>query len=170
MWFTNMKAALATCKDDIFPPGAANNWWIRARSSYAGMRAVLSEPTPRVEQNPALFVTLLRCGRMLKSGPGLRHNHSAPSCEHASFGRNHGGQAPATEDPQARPLRCIHSQLHRTWVQYRTNLYIRKIRTYSIVLNVVVISIQLTCSNLPHTTYNSLFLLFSIYIYLNVFY
>jgi hypothetical protein len=66
-----MKAALATCKDDIFPPGAAN-WWIRARSSFAGMRAVLSEPTPRVEQNPALFVTLLRCGRMIKSGPGLR--------------------------------------------------------------------------------------------------
>jgi hypothetical protein len=66
-----MKAALATCKDDIFPPGAANNWWIRARSSFAGMRAVLSEPTPRVKQNPALFVTLLRCGRMLKFGPGL---------------------------------------------------------------------------------------------------
>jgi hypothetical protein len=39
----------------IFPPGAANNWWITARSPFAGMRAVLSEPTPRVEQNSALL-------------------------------------------------------------------------------------------------------------------
>jgi hypothetical protein len=50
-----------------FPTTAANNWWIRARSPFAGMRAVLSEPTPRVEQNPAL----LRCGRLLKCGHGL---------------------------------------------------------------------------------------------------
>jgi hypothetical protein len=42
-------------KDDIFPPGAANNWWITARSLFVGMRAVLSETTPRVEQNPALL-------------------------------------------------------------------------------------------------------------------
>jgi hypothetical protein len=36
---------------------AANNRWITARSPFAAMRAVLSEPTPRVEQNPALYVT-----------------------------------------------------------------------------------------------------------------
>ena len=39
----------------IFPPGAVNNWWITARNPFAGMRAVLSEPTPRVEHNPALL-------------------------------------------------------------------------------------------------------------------
>jgi hypothetical protein len=43
------------------PTTAANNWWITARSPFAGMRAVLSEPTPRAEQNPAL----LRYGRLL---------------------------------------------------------------------------------------------------------
>ena len=42
-------------KDDIFPPGAANNWWITARSPFAGMRPELSDPTPQVEQNPALL-------------------------------------------------------------------------------------------------------------------
>ena len=47
----------------IFPPRPANNWWITARSPFAEMRAVLSERTPRVEQNPAL----LRCGRLLNS-------------------------------------------------------------------------------------------------------
>ena len=52
------------------PTTAANNWWITARSLFAGMRAVLSEPTPRVEQNSAL----LRYSRLLKSGRGLRHN------------------------------------------------------------------------------------------------
>jgi hypothetical protein len=72
---------------DIFPPGAANNWWITARSPFYGMRAVLSEPTPRVEQNPAL----LRYGRMLKSGRGgtcntalvettQQHNRHAAVC------------------------------------------------------------------------------------------
>jgi hypothetical protein len=55
MWFTNMDDALSTRKDDMFPPGAANNWWITARSPFARMRAVFSEPKPRVKQNPALL-------------------------------------------------------------------------------------------------------------------
>jgi hypothetical protein len=55
---------------ELFPATTANNWWITARSLFAGRRAVLSEPTPRVEQNPAL----LRYSRLLKSGRGLRHN------------------------------------------------------------------------------------------------
>jgi hypothetical protein len=40
---------------NIFPPGAANNWWITACSLLAGMRTVLSKSTPQVEQNPALL-------------------------------------------------------------------------------------------------------------------
>jgi hypothetical protein len=59
----------------IFPPGAANNWWIIARSSFAGMRAVLFEPTPRVEQNLAL----LHCGTLLKSERGLRETIINPA-------------------------------------------------------------------------------------------
>jgi hypothetical protein len=59
MWLTNMKATLATCKDDIFPPGAANNWWITASSPFARMLAVLFAPTSRVEQNAELVVRLL---------------------------------------------------------------------------------------------------------------
>ena len=46
---------------------AANNWWITARSQFTKMRAVLSKPKPRGEQNPAR----LRCGRLLESGRGV---------------------------------------------------------------------------------------------------
>jgi hypothetical protein len=41
-------------------------------SPFPRMRAVLSEPKPRVEQNPPPPPPPLRCGRMLKSGRRLR--------------------------------------------------------------------------------------------------
>jgi hypothetical protein len=66
-----MKAALAACKDEIFPPGVVNNWRITVRSPFIRMLAVLFKPTPQVEQNAAL----LRCSRMLKSGRDLRASY-----------------------------------------------------------------------------------------------
>jgi hypothetical protein len=72
MWLTNMKAALAACKDDIFPLGAMDNWWITASNPFTRMLAILFTPTPRVKQNAELFVMLLHCSRMLKAGRGLR--------------------------------------------------------------------------------------------------
>jgi hypothetical protein len=50
-----MEAALVTCKEDIFPPGAANNWWITAGNLFARMLAILFKPTTLVEQNAALL-------------------------------------------------------------------------------------------------------------------
>jgi hypothetical protein len=85
MWLTNMKAMLANCKGDIFPPGVAHNWWITASSPFATMLAILFAPTPRAEQNTALFVTLLRCNRMLKSGHGLTHRHKHISYNNSKY-------------------------------------------------------------------------------------
>jgi hypothetical protein len=58
MRYTNMKAALATCEDDIRPPGAANT----GGNPFARMRAVFSETKPWAEQNSArlYYVVTLR--------------------------------------------------------------------------------------------------------------
>ena len=66
-----MKAALATCKDDIFPPGAANTG-----GSQRAVRSPECAPScpnlnPGMSGTPCDYVTLLRCGRMLKSERAL---------------------------------------------------------------------------------------------------
>ena len=66
------------------PTTAANNRWITARSPNARMRAVLSDPPARVEQNPAL----LHCGRLLKSGRGVKEGAGDVYCGSEAKGRD----------------------------------------------------------------------------------
>ena len=67
MWCTNITAALATCKDDIFPPEAANAGG--SQRVACSPECVLSCPNLdlKASRTPHNYVTLLRCSRMLKS-------------------------------------------------------------------------------------------------------
>jgi hypothetical protein len=80
MWFTSMKAALATCKD-IFPTRSSELVDQSARLVRRNARRIVRTYTSGRAEPPALSVTLLRCGRMLKSGPGLICTF-LHSCEH----------------------------------------------------------------------------------------
>ena len=78
MWCKNMKAALATCKD-IFPPGAANT----GGSQRAARSPECAPPCPNLKpgtsRTPYAYMTMLRCGRMLKSERALRRGHEYTS-------------------------------------------------------------------------------------------
>ena len=63
--YTNMKATLGTCKNDILPPGTAKTGgWLRAAHSP---ECAPSSPKLNLgaSRTPWDYVTLLRCGRML---------------------------------------------------------------------------------------------------------
>ena len=57
----------ASWQSHVSTPGAANTWWITARSQFARIRAFSTEHEPLGE--------LLRWSRMLESGRDLRFKH-----------------------------------------------------------------------------------------------
>jgi hypothetical protein len=64
---TNMKAALAACEDDIFPPGAANiGGWERTALSPEWAPS-FPNLNLRASRTPRCYDTLLHCSRMFKS-------------------------------------------------------------------------------------------------------
>ena len=78
MWCTNTRAALATCKDYIFPPGAAKTGG--SQRAARSPECVPSCPNlkPGAIKTPC-DVTLLRCGRMLKSQRALTRGQECTS-------------------------------------------------------------------------------------------
>lgn len=73
-----MKAVLATCTDDMFPPGAAKT----GGSQHAACLPECMPPCPNLNLGASRtlhdYVMLLCCGRMLKFVRGLRISASLP--------------------------------------------------------------------------------------------
>ena len=67
MWCTNMKATLATCKDDIFPSGAENTDGSQRAARSPECKPSCPNLNTGASRTPCDYVTLLRCCGMLKS-------------------------------------------------------------------------------------------------------
>ena len=67
MWCRNMKAALAVCEDDIFPPGAANTGGSQHTARSTEWGPSFPKLNLRESRTPHCYVTLLHCGRMFNS-------------------------------------------------------------------------------------------------------